>query len=116
MDDIRGASGLVYRARWAASLSKAGEAGEDRYLRLEVVKGNYGPAVSPLVYVQPGLLPHNGRQNRKACGAIRAASDDDLLRLKAPEEKAEAEKQRKKQAAPPAPAAPSKAGRGTFGG
>jgi hypothetical protein len=69
-DDIRGASGIVNRVRWAAILEKAGDRDAMRFLRLTVVKGNYAPLREGLLYVQPDVLP--GRPHVSARGAIRA--------------------------------------------
>ena len=69
-DDIRGASGLVNRARWAATLSRLPPSDRwpgSRFTCLQVVKSNYAPDVDPLVYVHPA----------QAHGAIRAADPDE---------------------------------------
>lgn len=69
-DDIRGASGLVNRARWAATLSRLPSSERwpgSRFTCLQVVKSNYAPDVDPLVYVHAA----------QAHGAIRAADADE---------------------------------------
>lgn len=72
IDDVRGASGLVNRARWAAVLSPVAAPWEGvRISRMDVLKANYCP---PL---QPVLLGHfhGGR------GAVRACMPDELRQI-----------------------------------
>lgn len=71
-DDIRGASGLVNRARWAATLQKQPSPWDGvRVTSLQIVKANYSAEVSPLVYLHPTSLP--GQPSVGAGGAIREA-------------------------------------------
>lgn len=82
-DDIRGASGIVNRVRWAAVLEKVvipeekqGRAGALRFGKVAVVKGNYAPLGETLLYVQPPALPSE-RGGGPARGAIRATIGDE---------------------------------------
>jgi len=91
-DDIRGASGIVNRVRWAAVLEKVAvpeekqeRAGALRFGKITVVKGNYAPLGEPLLYVQPPALPWGGGRS-PARGAIRAvdSNEAELTRKKTP--------------------------------
>lgn len=68
-EDIRGASGLVNRARWAMVGEAAGETsgGAARLSRWEVVKYNYGPPMPAIRVSQP----------REANGAARLAHENE---------------------------------------
>lgn len=52
-DDIRGAGGLVARARWAALLRREGEEEGGRRLSLDIVKSNYTGATGSIRLFQP---------------------------------------------------------------
>jgi hypothetical protein len=71
-DDIRGSSGIVNRARWAAVLEGLHLPDDGRrFLRMSVVKGNYSPAGPPLFYTQP----------QQARGAIQAIEEHERALL-----------------------------------
>lgn len=72
LDDIRGASGLVNRARWAAILSSVASPWEGvRVSRMEVVKANYCPPLPPVLLCHP-----HGRS-----GAARACFPDEIRQI-----------------------------------
>lgn len=77
-DDIRGAGGLVNRARWAATLQKLPSPWEGvRVTSLQVVKANYSAEVPPLTY----LHPHQTDAGNPAYGAIREAYTNERLKV-----------------------------------
>lgn len=71
VDDIRGASGLVNRVRWAMKGHPEGETkGADaRITRWDVVKYNYGPPMPAIMVAHP----------RHASGAVRMAKPDEKV-------------------------------------
>lgn len=84
-DDIRGASGLVNRARWAATLQKQASPWDGiRVTSLQVVKANYSAEVPPLMYLHPATLP--GRPTVLAGGAIREAMVGEIVTLRTKQE------------------------------
>jgi hypothetical protein len=84
-DDIRGASGLVNRARWAATLQKQPSPWDGiRVTSLQIVKANYSAEMPALLYLHPATLPN--QPTVLAGGAIREMMTGEMTTLRTRQE------------------------------